>query len=60
MVEAIRLNAMMLSDISSLSDRLDTADTAGIQVYLENARWRDADAYINLGIAAAVSPRTDG
>lgn len=60
MVEAIRLDAMMLSDISSLSDRLDTADSADIQVYLENARWQDADAYVNLGIGAAVAPRTDG
>ena len=59
MVEAIRLDALTLSDIASLNDRLETAESSDILVYLENARWRDAETYTKLGVSAAVAPRAD-
>ncbi len=59
-VEAVRLDARRLDDALQNTDRVENAYGSGAMIFVENARWSDAEALSAQGIKFAVSPRLDG
>ena len=59
LIDTIRIDARMLDSEPELLRHCEAASEAGILVIAENAKWRQGPGLANLGIRAAVSPKTD-
>lgn len=59
LVDYIRIDADMIATEPALESVLLVAKEASITVIAENASWRDGDYLGEMGICAAISPRSD-